>query len=295
MKEIKKVGVLGCGLMGSGIAQVCAEAGYETIVREVEQRFIDNGFKKIEGLWKKNVEKGKATAESVAAARAKLIGTTDLNQLKDCDLVIDALPEEIAIKKEMFKALAAVVPPTTIIASNTSSLSVTEMATFPSHPERFIGMHFFNPVPVMKLVEVVKTIVTAPENLDTAFNFVKSLGKVGIAAKDNCGFIVNLLLVPYIFDAIRIFEKGQAAIEDIDQAMRFGAGYPMGPFALTDLVGLDTAYKIGCVMYEENKEARYAPPSLLKKMVLMGYYGMKSGKGFYDYSQTPPKPTEFNF
>ncbi len=295
MKEIRKVGVLGCGLMGSGIAQVCAEAGYETTVREVEQRFIDNGFKKIEGFWKKNVEKGKNTAESVAAARSKLIGTTDLNQVKDCDLVIDALPEELAIKRDVFKALDAVLPSTAIIASNTSSLSVTEMATFVSHPERFIGMHFFNPVPVMKLVEVAKTIVTAPEILDAAFNFVKSLGKVGIAAKDNCGFIVNLLLIPYLFDAIRIFERGQAAIEDVDQAMRFGAAYPMGPFALTDLIGLDTTYKIGNVMYEENKEARYAPPGLLKKMVLLGYYGMKSGKGFYDYSQTPPKPTVLNF
>lgn len=295
MKEIKKVGVMGCGLMGSGIAQVCAEAGFETIVREIEQRFIDNGFKKIEDLWKKGVEKGKVTAEGVAAARTKLAGTTDLGQMKDCDLVIDALPEEIAIKKDVFKALDAIVPASTIIASNTSSLSVTEMATFASHPERFIGMHFFNPVPVMKLVEVVKTIVTAEENLDAAFKFVQSLGKVGIAAKDNCGFIVNLLLVPYIFDAIRIFETGQAGIEDIDQAMRFGAAYPMGPFALSDLVGLDTAYKIGGIMYEENKEARYAPPGLLKKMVLMGYYGRKTGKGFYDYSQTPPKPTELNF
>ena len=295
MKEIKKVGVLGCGLMGSGIAQVCAEAGYETIVREVEQRFIDNGFKKIEGFWKKNVEKGKATQESVAAAKSKLIGITDLSRLKDCDLVIDALPEELAIKKEVFKALDGIVSSSTIIASNTSSLSVTEMATFVSNPQRFIGMHFFNPVPVMKLVEVAKTIVTAQENLDAAFSFVKSLGKVDIAAKDNCGFIVNLLLIPYVFDAISMFEKGHASIEDIDKAMRFGAGYPMGPFALTDLVGLDTAYKIGCIMYEENKEARYAPPGLLKKMVLMGYYGMKTGKGFYDYSQTPPKPTALNF
>lgn len=295
MKEINKVGILGCGLMGSGIAQICAEAGYETIVREVEQRFIDNGFKKIEGFWKKNVEKGKATPESVAAAQAKLIGTTDLSRLKDCDLVIDALPEELAIKKEVFKALDGIVSSSTIIATNTSSLSVTEMATFVSHPQRFIGMHFFNPVPVMKLVEVAKTIVTAEENLDAAFNFVKSLGKVGIAAKDNCGFIVNLLLIPYLFAAITIFENGQASIEDIDQAMRFGAGHPMGPLALTDLIGLDTAYKIGCVMYEENKEGRYAPPSLLKKMVLMGYYGTKSGKGFYDYAQSPPKPTELNF
>jgi len=295
MKEIKKVGVLGCGLMGSGIAQVCAEAGYETIVREVEQRFIDNGFKKIEGFWKKNVEKGKATPESVAAAKSKLIGITDLSRLKDCDLVIDALPEELAIKKEVFKALDGIVSSSTIIASNTSSLSVTEMATFVSNPQRFIGMHFFNPVPVMKLVEVAKTIVTAQENLDAAFSFVKSLGKVDIAAKDNCGFIVNLLLIPYVFDAISMFEKGHASIEDIDKAMRFGAGYPMGPFALTDLVGLDTAYKIGNIMYEENKEARYAPPGLLKKMVLMGYYGMKTGKGFYDYSQTPPKPTALNF
>ena len=295
MTEIKKVGVLGCGLMGSGIAQVCAQSGYEVVVRDIEQGIIDAWFRKIEKFWHKSVEKGKISSEDVKSFSARLKGTTEMNGLKGCDLVIEVLPEDIDLKRETFQLLDKIVDVSTIIASNTSSLSITEMAAFFSSPGRFIGMHFFNPVPLMKLVEIVKSIVTDNEVLETAFEFVKSLGKVGIAAKDNCGFIVNLLLIPYVFDAIRAFENGVGSIEDIDNGMKLGAGHPMGPFSLADLVGLDTAYKIGGVMFDEYKEARYAPPSILKKMVQCGYLGRKTGKGFYDYAKDPAKVNDLNF
>lgn len=295
MREIKKVGILGCGLMGSGIAQVCAQGGYKTVVRDVEQKFLDTGFQKIQKFWQKSVGEGKITAEDTKNFMAKLTGTTDIGQMKDCDLIIEAAPEEIELKKEVFQSLDKVVSPSAIIASNTSSLGITEMATFISNPGRFIGLHFFNPVPLMKLVEIVETIVTKKEVLETASNFVKSLGKISIAAKDNCGFVVNLLLVPFVFDAIRAFERRIGSIEDIDNGMKLGAGHPMGPFTLADLVGLDTAYKIGCIMFDEYKEPRYAPPTLLKKMVFAGYLGVKSGRGFYDYSQKPPKVSDLNF
>lgn len=295
MAEIKKVGVLGCGLMGSGIAQVCAQSDYEVVMRDIEQGIIDAGLRKIEKFWHKSVEKGKISPEDVKSFSARLKGTTEMNDLKGCDLVIEVLPEDIDLKKDTFQSLDKIVSPLTIIASNTSSLSITEMAAFVSKPERFIGLHFFNPVPVMKLVEIVKTIMTENEVIETASEFVKSLGKIGIAAKDNCGFIVNLLLIPYVFDAIRAFEKGIGSIEDIDNGMKLGAGHPMGPLTLADLVGLDTAYKIGCVMFEEYKEPRYAAPNLLKKMVLSGYIGRKAGKGFYDYRQDPPMVSDLNF
>jgi 3-hydroxybutyryl-CoA dehydrogenase len=295
MEEIKKVGVLGCGLMGSGIAQVCAQAGFRTIVREIDQKFIDAGFQRIEKFWLKSVEQGKMTAEDIGNFKGKLKGTTEMGDLKECELIIEAVPEELDVKRETFQLLDKVVSRSAIIASNTSSLSITEMATFVSNPKRFIGMHFFNPVPLMKLVEVVKTILTDKAVLETALNFMKSIGKVGTVAKDNSGFIVNLLLVPYVFDAIRAFEKGVGSIEDIDNAMKLGAGHPMGPFTLADMVGLDTSYKIGCIMFEEYKESRYAPPTLLKKMVFSGFLGVKTGKGFYDYSQSPPKLNDLNF
>jgi 3-hydroxybutyryl-CoA dehydrogenase len=286
--EIKKVGVLGCGLMGSGIAQVAAIAGFDVTVLEVEQKFLDKGFAGIEKslakFAEKPPEKGGITAQQKDATRARLKGTTRREDLADCDIIIEAVIENIAQKKEMYAALDGIVKKDAIFASNTSSISITELMTATKRPERFVGLHFFNPVPLMKLVEVVRTIATAGDVYETAYEFGKKLGKVPVRTSDKTGFIVNRLLVPYMLDAIRAYEEGVGSIEDIDSAMKLGCGYPMGPFTLLDFVGLDTTYYITHVMYDEFKQQRFASPPLLKRLVMAGWYGRKSGKGFYDYS-----------
>jgi 3-hydroxybutyryl-CoA dehydrogenase len=290
MAEIKRVGVLGCGLMGSGIAQVCAAAGYDTLVREVSDEVVRKGLGAIAKQLGKSVEKGKLSAEDRDAITGRLRGTASLEELKDCDIVIEAIVEDLDLKNEIWRTLDGLCGPDTIFASNTSSLTIADMAAATRRPERMVGLHFFNPVPVMKLVEVVKTIATDPAVFDTAFQFARSLGKEPIVCKDNSGFVVNLLLVPYMMDAIRALEQGVASIEDIDKGMQLGTGYPMGPFVLSDFVGLDTLDKIGGIMFNEYKEKRYASPPLLRRMVSLGYYGRKSGKGFYDYSGEKPRP-----
>jgi 3-hydroxybutyryl-CoA dehydrogenase len=290
MAEIKRVGVLGCGLMGSGIAQIAAAAGYETLVREVSDELCERGIGGIGKQLGKSVEKGKLPAEERDAILGRLKGTTKLEDLAGCDIIIEAVVEDLALKNQMWQTLDGVCGPETIFASNTSSLTIADMAAATRRPERMVGLHFFNPVPVMKLVEVVKTIATDPAVFDTAFAFARSLGKEPIVCKDNSGFVVNLLLVPYMMDSIRALSEGVASIEDIDKGMQLGTGYPMGPFVLCDFVGLDTLDKIGGIMFDEYKEKRYASPPLLKRMVSLGYFGRKSGKGFYDYSQNPPVP-----
>jgi 3-hydroxybutyryl-CoA dehydrogenase len=286
--EIKTVGVLGCGLMGSGIAQISAMAGFDTAVLEVEQKYLDKGFAGIEKSLSKFAErppeKGGITQQQKQQTLARLKGTTKAKDLAECDIVIEAIIESVPQKKEMYAALDEVVKKHAIFASNTSSISITELMTATQRPERFIGLHFFNPVPLMKLVEVVRTIATAPEVYDSAYEFAKKLGKVPVRTSDKTGFIVNRLLVPYLLDAIRAYEEGVGSIEDIDQAMKLGCGYPMGPFTLLDFVGLDTTYYITHVMYDEFKERRFASPPLLKRLVMAGWFGRKSGKGFYDYS-----------
>ena len=291
--QIKKVGVLGCGLMGSGIAQVAATAGFDVTVLEVEQKFLDKGFAGIEKSLAKFAEKG-TIKESPQAIRARLKGTTNKQDLADCDIVIEAIIENLDEKKKMYASLDPIVKKDAIFASNTSSISVTEMMTATKRPERFVGLHFFNPVPLMKLVEVVKTIATAPEVYDAAYEFGKKLGKVPVRTSDKTGFIVNRLLVPYMLDAIRAYEEGVGSIEDIDNAMKLGCGYPMGPFTLLDFVGLDTTYYITHVMYDEFKERRFASPALLKRLVMAGWYGKKTGRGFYDYAD-PANPVARKF
>ena len=290
--EIKKVGVLGCGLMGSGIAQVSATAGFDVTVLEVEQKFLDKGFAGIEKSLAKFAEKG-TIKEAPQAIRARLKGATDMQALTDCDIVIEAVIENLGEKKKMYSALDGIVKKDAIFASNTSSISISELMTATKRPERFIGLHFFNPVPLMKLVEVVRTIATAGDVFDAAYEFGKKLGKVPVRTSDKTGFIVNRLLVPYLLDAVRAYEEGVGSIEDIDTAMKLGCGYPMGPFTLLDFVGLDTTYYITHVMFDEFKERRFASPPLLKRMVMAGWYGRKSGKGFYDYSDpNNPKPNK---
>ena len=283
---IEKVGVLGCGLMGAGIAEVCARAGFETVVREVEESFLDQGLARIQRSLDKAVEKEKIDAAQRESTLERLTGTTDLDQLADCDLIIEAIVENIEEKSRTFAALDELVKESAIFASNTSSLTITEIAMATSRTERFVGLHFFNPVPIMKLVEVVKTLMTSDEVMATAREFVRALGKEPVSCQDNSGFIVNRLLVPYLLDAIRALEEGVGSIEDIDKAMRLGCGYPMGPLTLLDFVGLDTTYYIANIMFEEFREKRFAPPPLLKKMVLAGRLGRKAGRGFYDYSKT---------
>lgn len=290
--EIKKIGVLGCGLMGSGIAQVCAQSGFETVVREVDQKFLDNGFGIMEKNMSRAVEKGKLSQEDKAATFSRIKGTLKLEDLKDCDLIIEAVIENLELKNEMFSALDKLCPDKTILASNTSSLTVMSMAASTNRPDRFCGLHFFNPVPVMQLVEVVKTIATNQETIDTCYEFCKKIGKTPILAKDNAGFIVNLLLIPYLLDSIRVLEQGIASVTDIDIGIKLGLNHPMGPLTLLDFVGLDTTYNISNIMFEEYREKRYAPPPLLKNMVLAGYFGRKSGRGFYDYSGEKPVPTD---
>lgn len=293
MNDIKTVGVLGGGLMGSGIAQVCAAGGYRTVVREVSDELCARAR---DAIWKsfgKAIEKGKATPADRDAALARISFTTSLNDLAAANIVIEAVVEDLSVKSEMFRELHAICDRDTIFASNTSSLTIAEIAAATGRADRFVGMHFFNPVPAMKLVEVVRAIKTGEATMERAIAFVRSLGKEPISANDNSGFVVNLLLVPYLIDAIRALESGVASISDIDKGMMLGAGYPMGPFTLLDFVGLDTTYKIAEIMYDEYREQRYAPPPLLKRMVIAGMYGRKSGMGFYDYSKNPPVPNNF--
>jgi len=294
--EIKKVGVLGCGLMGSGIAQVSATAGFETIVKEVSDDLIARGFGGIEKSLAKFAEKGTITSDQQKEIRGRLSGTTSFNELADCDIIIEAIIENLDEKRSTYRQLDELCKPQAIFASNTSSLSVTEMmtATSAERQRRFIGMHFFNPVPLMKLVEVVKTILTDEDVYEQAVEFSKKLGKVPVRAGDKTGFIVNRLLVPYMLDSIRALEEGVGSIVDIDNAMKLGCGYPMGPFTLGDFVGLDTTYYIAEIMFNEFREKRFAPPPLLKRMVLAGLYGRKSGRGFYDYTKDPKNPTPMN-
>jgi len=276
--------------MGSGIAQTAAQSGYETVVVEVEQKLLDKGLSGIDKSLGKFVEKGKLSADEKGKCLARLRGTTSLEDLAGCDIVVEAITENPKIKKETYTAIDSIVKKDAIFASNTSSLTITELSMATARPKQFVGLHFFNPVPLMKLVEVVRTILTSDEAFNTAFEFAKSLGKDPVAARDNSGFIVNRLLVPYLLDAIRAFEEGVGSIEDIDKAMQLGCGYPMGPFTLLDFVGLDTTYYITEVMFNEYREKRFASPALLRKMVLAGRFGRKSGAGFYDYSGEKPVP-----
>lgn len=289
MAEIKTVGVLGAGLMGSGIAQVAAQAGLHTRVREVSDALCARGISTIEKQLARAVEKGKLDDGARHASLDRLHFTTDLGALRDCDIIIEAVTEDLEVKNALWRELDALCPPHTIFASNTSSLTIAAMAAATSRADRMVGLHFFNPVPVMKLVEVVRTVTTSDATFQAAFEFAGGLGKEPIAAKDSSGFVVNLLLVPYMLDAITALERGVASVEDIDKGMQLGTGHPMGPFTLLDFVGLDTTFKIAEIMFDEYREKRYAPPPLLRRMVLAGMYGRKSGKGFYDYSVDPPK------
>jgi 3-hydroxybutyryl-CoA dehydrogenase len=285
---IKKVGVVGCGLMGSGIAQVSAQAGFPTVVREVSQPLLDKGLGAIRKFLQGGVDKGKLAAADMEKTLAHLRGTTAFEDFADCDLVIEAVSEDLAIKRELIGALDVVCRPDAIVASNTSSLSITELSTFTKHPERLIGLHFFNPVPLMKLVEVVKTLRSSPAAVEGASAWCRAVGKTVVTVGDSTGFVVNRLLVPYMLDAIRAYEQGLASRDDIDNAMKLGCGYPMGPLFLGDYVGLDTTYSIARIMFDEFREPRFAPPPLLKRMVLAGQHGRKTGRGFYDWSTNPP-------
>jgi len=290
--EIKKVGVLGCGLMGAGIAQTAATAGFQTVVREVSEDLIAKGFAGIEKSLARFAEKGSITPEQQTEIRGRLTGTTALEDLADCDVIIEAIIENLDIKRETYVRLDDLCGPETIFASNTSSLSITEMmnVTSAARQQRFIGLHFFNPVPLMKLVEVVRTILTDEAVYEQAVEFGKKLGKTPVRASDKTGFIVNRLLVPYLLDAIRALEEGVGSTVDIDNAMKLGCGYPMGPLTLGDFVGLDTTYYIAEIMFNEFREKRFAPPPLLKRMVMAGLYGRKTGRGFYDYTADPKNP-----
>jgi 3-hydroxybutyryl-CoA dehydrogenase len=286
MTEVKRVGVVGCGLMGSGIAQVSAQAGLKTLVREASQEFLDQGLGRIRKFLDGGVAKGKLAADARDATLANLTGTLALEDLSGCDLVIEAVTENIAVKHEVFATLDRVCRPDAVLATNTSSLSVTEIAACAAKPERVLGLHFFNPVPLMKLVEVVRALPTGDAAFDRAMGYVAAIGKTAVVTKDAPGFVVNRLLVPYLLDAVRVYEAGLASREDIDHGMTLGCGHPMGPLTLLDFVGLDTTYFIANIMFEEFREARFAPPPLLKRMVLAGHLGRKSGRGFYDYSGT---------
>jgi 3-hydroxybutyryl-CoA dehydrogenase len=281
--KIRKVAVLGCGLMGSGVAEVAARAGYETLVREVTEELVEKGLGRIQGSMAKAVEKGKLPADERDKAAAKLKGVVQLEDLADCDLVIEAIVENLDEKRKTFGVLDRVVKEGALFASNTSSLTITQIAMSTKRPDRFVGLHFFNPVPVMKLVEVVRTLLTSQEAYDAAIEVVRAFGKEPVTARDNSGFLVNRLLVPYLLDAVRAYEEGVGSIEDIDKAMQLGCGYPMGPFTLLDFVGLDTTYYIANIMFDEYREKRFAPPPLLKQMVLAGRLGRKSGRGFYEH------------
>ena len=293
MADINRVGVVGCGLMGSGIAQVVATAGVDTLVLEMNEELLQKGLGRIEKNLDRAVQKEKLTAADRDGILGRLTGVDTVEALKDCDLVIEAIVEDIGAKKELFRALDDLCPESTIFSSNTSSLTITEMAAATNRPDRFVGLHFFNPVPVMKLVEVVRSPATSDATFDAAFAFAGAIGKAPIACRDNSGFVVNRVLVPYLLDAIRAYEEGIASIEDIDKGMMLGCGYPMGPFTLIDFVGADTLYRIAEIMFDEYRERRYAPPPLLRRMFLAGRFGRKTGSGFYDYSGDTPVVTDF--
>jgi len=281
--DIRRVGVVGCGLMGSGIAQTCVQAGYETIVSEMNQQLLDKGMARIHSAWDGMVSKGKLSPGQVEEYRNRLHGTLDLADFAECDIVSEAIIENMEEKLRLFPALDRIVKPDGLLLTNTSSLNVTQMGAVTRRPEKVCGLHFFNPVPVMKLAEIVKTISSAEETIETVKQFALSLGKTPVLAKDTAGFIVNILLIPYLTAAIRMLENGVASRDDIDTAMKLGCGYPMGPFTLLDYVGLDTTLWAAEAIYEEYKDPFYAPPPLLRRMVQSGMYGKKSGKGFYDY------------
>ncbi|HUR96197.1 MAG TPA: 3-hydroxyacyl-CoA dehydrogenase family protein [Gemmatimonadales bacterium] len=292
MPEISHVGVLGCGLMGSGIAQAAASAGFPTIVRDVEAGLLARGEAAIVKSLAKLVEKAKVAPSARDAALGNLTFTTDLERVAPCDLIVEAVTEDLALKTDLWRALDARSPATTIFASNTSSLSIGDMAASTARPDRFVGLHFFNPVPLMPLVEVVRGVATSAEVFESAMRFARRLGKEPIAARDRSGFVVNRLLVPYLLDAARALEQGVGAIADIDRGMQLGCGHPMGPLALLDFVGLDTVVRIAEVMFDEYREPRFAPPPLLRRMVAAGRHGRKSGQGFYDYASDPPRPLD---
>jgi 3-hydroxybutyryl-CoA dehydrogenase len=272
--------------MGSGIAQVCAASGYKTVVREVDDIFLKKGLDRVRKFLEDGVAKGKVTAAARDTTLGNLSGATTFEALKDCDLIIEAIVENLDQKRDTYASLEPIVQPHTIFVSNTSSLCVTELAASTQRPDRFGGLHFFNPVPLMKLVEVIRALTTTDDTYQAVFDFAQSLGKTPITAPDRPGFIVNRLLVPYLLDAVRAYENGLGTLEDIDNGMKLGCGYPMGPFTLLDFVGLDTTYYIANIMFEEFREPAYAPPPLLKRMVLAGYLGRKSGRGFYTYGTT---------
>jgi 3-hydroxybutyryl-CoA dehydrogenase len=293
--EIRKVGVIGCGAMGAGIAQVVLQGGYDVIVREMDETLLNKGLGKVKAAFEKLVTKQALTRESAEATLKKLEGTVSLEPLADCDLIIEAIFENLQVKMDQFTALDKVCKKEAIFASNTSSLSITQMAAATTRKEQFVGMHFFQPAPVMPLVEVVRTLSVGPELLKTSLNFVKSLGKVPILAKDQAGFIVNLLFTPFMLDAMRAASTGVASVEDIDRGMKLGLNHPMGPLMLADYIGLDLIFNAGNVMFEEYRESRYAPPPILRKMVTMGYLGAKTKRGFYDWSDPKnPKPVDLN-
>lgn len=281
--EIKKIGVVGCGLMGSGIVEVCARAGYDVVVREVDQDLLHRGLDRIGKSLGKGVSRGKLSQDEADQAMDHIHGTLSLADFGECDLVVEAAIENMEAKKDVFAQLDGILPPHAILASNTSSLCITEMASVTERGDKVLGIHFFNPVPVMPLIEFVRTILTSEETMEIAHEFGASLGKTMVTAKDTPGFIVNRLLMPYILDAVSVYENGLASKEDIDTAIRLGLNHPMGPLTLLDFVGLDTALFIADAMYEEYKDPRYAAPPLLRRMVLAGHLGRKSGKGFYDY------------
>jgi 3-hydroxybutyryl-CoA dehydrogenase len=288
MAEIGKVGVLGCGLMGHGIAQVAAEAGYEVVIRELDDATLAKGIGRIEKQLARGVEKGKISAADADAVRGRIEGTTDYGALRDCDLVIEAITEDLALKLEMWKQVDSVAKAEAYFASNTSSLLVISQAAVTTRPDRFVGMHFFNPVQVMKLVEVVKCITTSDETLAVGLEFGQRIGKLTVATKDRAGFIVNRLLIPYLLDGMRAFEEGVGSISEIDMAMKAGAAHPMGPLTLSDFIGLDTLASTCVALVEEFPERRFAAPPILRKLVAAGWYGRKAGRGFYDYSGEEP-------
>lgn len=281
---IQKVGVVGCGLMGSGIAQSAAQAGFPTVVTEAAQEYLDRGMKRIHGAWDTMVAKGKISADDAKSYNARLQATLYLEDLRDCDIVIEAIMENKEEKVKIFRALDAILKPSALIVSNTSSLPITDLASVTKRAANVAGLHFFNPVPLMKLVEIVRALETSDTTVATLHTFAQGLGKTSIVTKDTAGFVVNFLLIPYLLSAIRMFESGVATKEDIDTAMKLGTSYPMGPFALLDYVGLDTTLYAAEVIYAEHPEPANAPPALLRRMVAAGHLGKKSGKGFYDYN-----------
>ena len=284
--SIQRVGVVGFGQMGSGIAQICAQAGFDTIVREVDQSLVDKGFQRVDGSLARLVKSGRATEDDARVARSRMRGTTSLAEFKDRDIVIEAIIEEIEPKKKLFAELDTICPPSTIFCSNTSSLTIVEMAAATKRPDRFAGLHFFNPPVIMKLVEIVKALTTSDETIAALREFVTKLGKTGVLCKDTTGFIVNRLMVPYLLGAVRMLELGIATKEDIDSAVKLGLGYPMGPFELIDYTGVDINYHVANVFFEEFKDPKWAPPALLKRMYLAGHLGVKTGRGFYEYDES---------